>query len=85
MSTAEETSQRIRRIMKQHGRLGRDADAIADDEDLYGAGLTSHASVNVMLALEGEFGIEFPDQMLTRSVFSSIASIRSAVDTLTTA
>ena len=35
--------------------------------------MTSHASVNVMLALEGEFEIEFPDHMLKRSVFESIA------------
>jgi acyl carrier protein len=45
--------------------------------------MTSHASVNVMLALEGEFDIEFPDAMLTRAVFSSIAAIRTAVDSLT--
>ena len=31
--------------------------------------MSSLASVNVMLALEGEFNIEFPDQMLNRSVF----------------
>jgi acyl carrier protein len=32
-----------------------------------------------MLALEGEFDIEFPDQMLNRSVFSSVAAIEAAV------
>jgi acyl carrier protein len=36
-----------------------------------------------MLALEGEFDIEFPDQMLSRGVFGSVASIRNAVETLT--
>jgi acyl carrier protein len=36
-----------------------------------------------MLALEGEFDIEFPDQMLTRSMFDSITSIKSAVEELT--
>ena len=41
--------------------------------------MTSHASVNVMLALEGAFDIEFPDELLKRSVFASIASIRDAV------
>ena len=49
------------------------------DADLYQAGLTSHASVNVMLGLEGLFDIEFPDQMLNRSVFSSVQAIRSAL------
>jgi acyl carrier protein len=44
--------------------------------------MTSHASVNVMLALEDAFDIEFPDRMLTRSVFESIASIRAALTEL---
>jgi acyl carrier protein len=53
--------------------------ALADDSDLYQAGMTSHASVNVMLALEGEFEVEFPDHMLRRGTFESIASIRAAL------
>ncbi|MCA9619940.1 MAG: acyl carrier protein [Myxococcales bacterium] len=73
----------IRRILKDHGRLSVDAMDLAEDADLYQAGMTSHASVNVMLALEGEFDIEFPDSMLRRSVFESIAAIRAAVEDLT--
>ena len=45
--------------------------------------MTSHASVNVMLALEGEFDVEFPDHMLKRSVFESIGVMRDAIDELT--
>jgi acyl carrier protein len=56
-----------------------DAHALDDHADLYQAGMTSHASVNVMLALEDTFEIEFPDVMLTRSVFESIASIAAAL------
>ena len=74
---------KIRSILKEHGRLTKDAEALADDADLYQAGMTSHASVNVMLALEGEFDVEFPDHMLKRSSFESIAAIRSAIDELT--
>ena len=74
---------KIRGILKEHGRLSKDAASIAEQADLYQAGLTSHASVNVMLALEGEFDIEFPDHMLKRSVFESVASIRAAISTLT--
>ena len=73
----------IRRILKEHGRLASDPAALSDDADLYRAGMTSHASVNVMLALEGEFDLEFPDHMLKRGVFGSISSIRSAIDALT--
>ena len=70
---------RIRAVLAQHGRLAQDAVALPEAADLYQAGLTSHASVNVMLALESAFDVEFPDQMLTRSVFSSVAAIRGAL------
>jgi acyl carrier protein len=72
----------IRKILKDHARLKTDALDLAEDADLYQAGMTSHASVNVMLALEGEFDIEFPDSMLRRDVFESIAAIRTAVEEL---
>jgi acyl carrier protein len=73
---------KIRTILKEHGRLSRDVEALAPEADLYQAGMTSHASVNVMLALEGEFDIEFPDHMLKRNVFNTIASIHAALDEL---
>ena len=73
---------RIRAVLAQHGRLAQDAATLADGADLYQAGLTSHASVNVMLGLESAFDVEFPDQMLTRSVFSSVAAIRGALTQL---
>lgn len=72
----------IRAILNQHGRIAIDAHALALQADLYQAGLSSHASVNVMLALEGAFDLEFPDRMLTRSSFQSIAAIQSAVTEL---
>jgi acyl carrier protein len=80
--TATDDLQTIRRILKEHGRLSRDIDTLGPESDLYEAGMTSHASVNVMLALEGEFEIEFPDSMLKRSVFESIAAIGAAVSEL---
>jgi acyl carrier protein len=74
----------IRAVLKGHARLSVDADTLPEAADLFQAGMTSHASVNLMLALEDAFDIEFPDQMLKRSVFESIASIRSALEELGT-
>jgi acyl carrier protein len=74
-----DTLNRIRSLLLKHGRLGKDAMQLAEYEDLYAAGMTSLASVNVMLALEGEFGLEFPDQMLNRSMFMTIGSIEAAL------
>lgn len=73
----------IRAILKEHGRLAVDVSTLQENTDLYQAGLTSHASVNVMLALEGKFDLEFPDRMLKRSVFESLGSIKAAIEELT--
>ena len=73
---------KIRKILKQHGRLSKDVEALPDNADLYQAGMTSHASVNVMLALEAEFEIEFPDHMLRRDVFASMVAMSLAIQEL---
>jgi acyl carrier protein len=72
----------IRTILKDHARLAVDVATLSDEADLYQAGLTSHASVNLMLALEGAFDVEFPDRMLRKRVFESVASIRAAIEEL---
>ena len=72
----------IRKILRDQARLSVDVASLSDDADLYQAGMTSHASVNIMLALEGEFDVEFPDRMLKRSVFESIASMSAAIEEL---
>jgi acyl carrier protein len=69
----------VREIVAEHGRLSVDVGTLSDADSLYEAGMTSHASVNVMLALEDAFDVEFPDEMLKRSVFESVASISEAL------
>ena len=79
MSTIETT---VRQVLADHARLCTDAQSLASDADLYAAGMTSHASVNVMLACEDELDVEFPESMLNRETFSSIDAITRAVESL---
>lgn len=72
----------IRGVLTEHARLPVPTDSLNEQQDLYRAGMTSHASISVMLGLEDAFDVEFPDRMLTREVFSSISTIRSALDEL---
>jgi acyl carrier protein len=74
---------RVRKAINDHGRLSRSLESVDDSADLGDAGMTSYANVMVMLALENEFGIEFPDNMLSRSVFESIDTITLAIKSLT--
>ena len=81
-AAAESVGERIRSVLEQHGKLASDVSTLADDADLYRAGLTSHASVNVMLALEDEFDVEFSERMLRRQTFESVDAIREALEEL---
>jgi acyl carrier protein len=74
--------EKIRDILAQHGRLPIGVDTLADDSDLYNAGLTSLATVGLMLALEDAFNIEFPESKLSRKTFESIEAISEAVEEL---
>ncbi len=78
--TVDET---IRQVLVDHGRLAVPVETLAEDADLFSSGMTSHASVNVMLALEDAFDFEFPEKMLKKSTFESIDAISTAVNELT--
>ena len=63
--------------------FGLPPDAVTDDLE-FGVtpGWDSVNHVNLMLALEEHFNLEFPERMLHRRSFSSIAAIRACVDAL---
>ncbi len=71
--------QLVRSSLQRAGRLPVDAWTITDSDDLFDVGLTSHASVAVLVDLEESVGAEFPDALLRKSTFSSIATIRAAL------
>jgi acyl carrier protein len=72
----------IRDVLAAHGRMAVDPHEVDEQADLYGLGLTSHASVDVMLALEEAFDIEFPDEVLKKSTFESVHNIAQVVEGL---
>ncbi len=78
----DSTAAAIRSILATHGQLMVDIASLNDRDDLYENGMTSHASVNVMLAIEAQFDIEFPNMLLRRSTFQSIGSISEIVESL---
>jgi acyl carrier protein len=74
--------QDIRTLIAAHARLPVDVHALAEDACLYDAGLTSLSTVNLMLALEEHFDVEFPDRMLGRKTFGSIRALSEAIEAL---
>jgi acyl carrier protein len=73
---------RIREVLAAHGRMAVDPREVDDQADLYDLGLTSHASVDVMLELEEVFDIEFPDEVLKKATFASVHNIAQVVEGL---
>ena len=72
-------AQQIRTLLAAHARLLVPVDQLEDTSDLYEAGLTSLSTVNLMLALEEHFDVEFTDRMLARRTFASIRSLADAI------
>lgn len=75
-------SEQIRQLLSAHARLLVPVDQLTDDSDLYEAGLTSLSTVNLMLAIEEHFDVEFLDRMLGRKTFGSIRTLAEAVTEL---
>ena len=73
----------IYRLLAEHGRMPVEAASIAPAADLYAAGLTSFAAVQLMLALEDEFDVEFPERMLNRRSFATVDAIADCIAELT--
>ena len=69
----------IRELIGNHKILPVPVDAVRDEDDLYELGMSSFASVQLMLALEEAFDIEFPERMLNRKTFATIAQIDRSV------
>lgn len=74
--------EKLRAILEEAGRLAVPVAGLGVGDDLFAAGLSSLATVNVMLAVEDEFGVEFPDSLLNRRSFGSIAALMDALSHL---
>jgi len=72
----------IRTILKHVAHLEAAIDSIGDGDDLYKASLSSLDTIQLMLAIEKQFNIEIPDEMLNRNLFRSIDALADTIATL---
>jgi acyl carrier protein len=72
-------TEQIREVIERFGNLVVDMADLDDADDLFRAGMSSFGNISVMLALEESFNVEFPEPMLRRDTFETVASIRRAV------
>jgi acyl carrier protein len=79
---SSQVSTQIRNVLREHAGLAVEVEGLTDDASLFDAGLSSMSTVNVMLALEDAFDVEFPESMLSRKTFESVQAIAEAVSSL---
>ena len=70
----------IRKIISKYCNLPVNMATLPESADLYAAGLSSFASVQLMLALEHYFDVTFPLHLQSRKTFASIAAIELALN-----
>lgn len=75
-------SERLRDVLTGHLR------AVPDDVDwttayLPDLGLDSMSAIELVLALEDAFGVQFPEELLVRETFATFPSLESAVRSMT--
>ncbi|MEA2695430.1 MAG: acyl carrier protein [Acidobacteriota bacterium] len=83
MSEVQTTSSRIKQLIVASLNLdGVKPETIDDDAPLFGEGLglDSVDALELVVALEKEFGIKIKSQELGREVFSSVASLSQFIE-----
>jgi len=80
--TSSEIESQVREVLALRAKLPVEIHTISSTDSLYDAGMTSHATVKLMLGLEEGFDVEFPDELLQRSVFDQVSRIVDAIEKL---
>lgn len=70
---------KLREILAQWAGLDVPIASLSDDASLYDAGMSSLATVKILMAIENAFDVEIPDEWLTRDLFMSVASLCHAI------
>ena len=72
---------RVKQVIIRTLSLEVDADEIDDEDELFGGGLgiNSMATIEIIVGLEEEFGIEVPDEELRVELFDSVQTMADYV------
>ncbi len=76
------SNQKLGDLAREFAPALPDDPALARDADLHAAGLTSMATVKLMLAIEAAYDVAIPDADLTPENFRSIVAIEALLERL---
>ena len=76
---SDETSEKIRTVLRPHLRFLPKDQPIPANEDLGKLGLDSMGAINLLFDLEQTFEIKIPDELLTAETFETSATLEKTV------
>ena len=74
----------IRDILRASGNIDG-IDRLGPSDDLFENGMSSFHAVQVMMAIEDRYDIQFTDDLMKKTTFSTLASLLEAVRRLSAA
>jgi acyl carrier protein len=83
MSNSAELKRQIKRMLVENLMLQNTADEIGDDQPLFGPGglgLDSVDALQVVVALDKNYGLKIPDPETARKIIYSVNSIAAAIE-----
>lgn len=78
----DNVDQKLERCLRVHLRRLPPEQVLDPDGDLLKLGLDSMSSIDLLMDLEREFGVTFPDHMLSREIFQNVRSLGGALRSL---
>ena len=83
MSNPAELRQQIKRMLVENLMLQNTADEIGDDQPLFGPGglgLDSVDALQIVVALDKNYGLKIPDPETARKIIFSVNTIVAAIE-----
>ncbi|MGV3757854.1 MAG: acyl carrier protein [Verrucomicrobiota bacterium] len=83
METNAELKQRIKQLMVENLMLQVTVEEIGDEQPLFGPeslGLDSVDALQLVVALDKNFGLKIPDQAAAKQILTSVSAMAAAVE-----
>jgi acyl carrier protein len=83
MSNSAELKRQIKRMLAENLMLQNTADEIGDDQPLFGPGglgLDSVDALQIVVALDKNYGLKIPDPETARKIIYSVNTIAAAIE-----
>jgi len=77
--SSDDVRPRVLTLVRKHLRFLPGEESLAPEDELERLGLDSQSAISLLLDLESEFAVVFPDEMLTIAIFRTAGSLERAV------